>query len=62
MPRKQKLDVSERHELAAKYMPTPEEISAECELIQKTWTKAERRRRSTRREYNWQVPAVREAR
>lgn len=31
------MDASERHEKAAKYMPTPEEIKAACKAIQEEW-------------------------
>ncbi len=40
------MDVSERHEAKAKYMPTPEQIKADCLEIQKTWSEGERMRRS----------------
>lgn len=44
--KKRKLTVDERHELAEKYMPTPEQIAAECAAIQDGWGEIERRRRS----------------
>ena len=40
------MDASERHEKAAKYMPTPEEIKAACKAIQEEWSEPERMRRS----------------
>lgn len=57
-----RLTVDERHEAAAKYMPTQEQIAAECELIRATWSDCERLRRSGIRKSDgdeWCMPAVR---
>lgn len=39
------MDESERHEAAAKFMPTPDEIAAACEQIQQGWSEDDKRRR-----------------
>lgn len=39
------IDYSLKHEADAVYMPTPEQIAADCAEIRKTWSEAETDRR-----------------
>ena len=41
-----------------KYLPTPQQIAEQCELIQQRWSAADRRRRETMPVAEWEVPTV----
>lgn len=57
--KRRKLTVDERHELAAKYLPTPAEIAAACLAMQAEWSEAEKARRRGQIVEPWDVPVVR---
>jgi hypothetical protein len=53
------IDYSQKHEDAAAYMPTLEEIAEGCAEIQKGWTPLDKERRSVVKEPTWDVPECR---
>jgi hypothetical protein len=53
------IDYSQKHEDAAAYMPTEEEIAEGCAEIQKGWGQIEKNRRRVVKEPTWDVPTCR---
>lgn len=53
-------DDSLRHDVPppAGDAPTPEEIYAACQAIQRTWNAAQRRKRATSQQRGWQPPVI----
>lgn len=55
--------LAQEEDVGTEYLPTPEQIRQECELIQATWSESERLKRAGRREDHdaWLPPLVRTA-
>lgn len=50
--------VIDEGETGTSYIPTPEEIIAECEAIRSEWTPQESRERQTAKQVPWRVPVT----